>query len=474
MGLRRTRRDVVERRISVKPGDPLSLAALSEGQRRLYNLGIFSRIDAGIQDPDGAAIKKYVFYDFDEARRYNLNFGFGAEIARFGPSTTNNIGSPAGSTGFSPRVSFDISRINLRGTDHSATLRTLLSNLEQRAALTFSNPNLFGVEGQTFSLTGLYDNARDVQTFSSRRAEASVEVSRHLSKPTTLSVQFAYREVSTSNVVIPSLLIPQLLQSVRISMPSVNLVQDRRDNAADAHHGIFNTLNVGLASKYFGSQVDFLKTFGRNATYTRLGSKFVLARQTTFGVLTPFNYPASLGATNAIPLPERFFGGGSISDRGFPEMQAGPRDIGVEGYNGSNGQATGFPVGGNAVLFNNVELRFPLFGENISGVLFEDAGNIFQNLNDVSFRYRQKNLEDFNYMVQAPGIGIRYKTPIGPVRVDLAYTLNPPNFLGFKGTYDELLECNPQLPPSQLPPFCTPVQQTTGHFQFFFSIGQTF
>ena len=201
----------------------------------------------------------------------------------------------------------------------------------------------------------------------------------------------------------------------------------------------------------------------------------MFARQTTFGVLTPFSYPASLGAVNAIPLPERFFGGGSITDRGFPEMQAGPRDIGIEGTNGTTGQATGFPIGGNAVFFNNLELRFPLFGENISGVLFEDAGNIFQNLNDISFRYHQNNLQDFNYMVQAPGIGIRYKTPIGPARVDLSYALNPPNLNGFKGTYDQLLQCNPNPPPGQmLPPFCTPVRQSTGHFQFFFSIGQTF
>jgi outer membrane protein assembly complex protein YaeT len=469
MGLNRTRRDVVKKRIPIRSGDPLSLARLSEGQRQLYNLGIFSRIDAGIQDPDGHAIRKYVFYDFDEARRYNMNIGFGAEIAKFGPSSANSIGAPAGSTGFSPRLSFDISRINLRGTDHSATLRTLVSNLEQRAALTYSDPNLFGMERQTFSLTGLYDNARNVQTFSSRREEASMEVSRPLSKPSTLSLQLSYRRVSTSNVVIPSLLVPQLLQPVRIGMLSVNYVQDRRDNPADAHHGIFNTLNIGFASKYIGSQVTFLKTFGRNATYTQFG-KFVLARQTTFGVLTPFNYPASLGATNAIPLPERFYGGGSTTDRGFGEMQAGPRDIGVPQPDGTYIQPTGFPVGGNAVLFNSVELRFPLFGENISGVIFEDAGNVFQNLKDISFRYHQKNIQDFNYMVQAPGIGIRYKTPIGPVRVDLAYALNSPSFKGFKGTYDQLLQCGGSNPPD----FCTPVVQNTGHFQFFFSIGQTF
>jgi outer membrane protein insertion porin family len=473
LGLYRTRRDVVEKRISVKPGDPLSQATLSEGQRRLYNLGIFSRIDAGIQDPDGDAIQKYVFYDFDEARRYNMNIGFGAEIARFGP-TTNNLSAPSGSTGFSPRVSYDISRINFMGTDHTLSLRTLLSNLEQRAALSYADPNFLGVDGQTFTVTGLYDDARDVQTFSSRREEASVELARRLSKPSRISIQYAYRRVSTGNVIIPSLLISQLLQPVRIGIFTVNYSQDRRDNPADTHRGIYNTLSVGIASSYLGSQRSFLKTLGRNATYTSIGSKLVFARQTTFGVIMPFNYPVGLGPINAVPLPERFIGGGSNTDRGFPENQAGPRDIGVEGMNGSTGQATGFPLGGNAVFFNNFELRFPLIGQNITGVLFEDAGNIYQTLNDISFSYHQKNLQDFNYMVQAAGFGVRYKTPVGPIRLDLAYALNPPSFNGFKGTYNELLQCNPQLPPSQLPPFCTPVEQSTGHFQFFFSIGQTF
>ena len=276
---------MVKNRISVKPGDPLSLTTVSEAQRRLYNLGLFSRIDAGVQNPDGNATRKYVFYDLEEANRYNINVGFGAEIARFG-GTTTNLSSPAGSNGFSPRLSFDISRLNFRGTDHTVTLRTRLSNLQQRAALSFFNPNLFGRDGQTFTLSGLYDNSRDVQTFSSRREEASVEVSRRLSKPSTLSLQFAYRRVTTSDVVIPSLLISTLLQPVRIGMLSANYPGPQTERSGRPR-GIYNTLNVGLASRYFGSQRTFLKMLGRNATYTPIGKSMVFARQTTFGVITP-------------------------------------------------------------------------------------------------------------------------------------------------------------------------------------------
>ena len=243
------------------------------------------------------------------------------------------------------------------------------------------------------------------------------------------------------------------------------------DNAADAHQGVYNTLNVGLASRYFGSERTFLKMLGRNATYTRIGKSMVFARQTTFGVITPFSYKG-LSQEEAIPLPERFFGGGSITHRGFGENQAGPRDVGPD-VPGGTSQATGFPLGGNVVLFNNLELRFPLLGENISGVLFEDAGNIYQTLSSFSFRYHQKDLQDFNYMVHAAGIGLRYRTPIGPVRLDLAYSPNSPRFDGCAGyTGADRFQCGLTRPDGS--PALERKRDRINQFQFHFSIGQAF
>ncbi|HXJ11645.1 MAG TPA: BamA/TamA family outer membrane protein, partial [Candidatus Limnocylindrales bacterium] len=89
-------------------------------------------------------------------------------------------------------------------------------------------------------------------------------------------------------------------------------------------------------------------------------------------------------------------------------------------------------------------------------------------------RFTQRDLKDFDYTVHAVGFGLRYHTPIGPIRADLAYSINPPSFVGFKGTPVQILQCNPNLPPSQLPGFCQGTRQSISHFQFFFSIGQTF
>ncbi len=153
-----------------------------------------------------------------------------------------------------------------------------------------------------------------------------------------------------------------------------------------------------------------------------------------------------------IPLAERFFAGGATSDRAFPDNQAGPRDL-----------ETGFPLGGNALLMHSTELRFPLFGDNVGGVLFHDMGNVYDNVNDISFRFRQRNNQDFDYMVQSVGFGIRYKTPIGPIRVDFSLSPDAPRFFGFQGTFDQLLANQGTLR-----------NQKINAFQFHFSLGQTF
>ena len=90
-------------------------------------------------------------------------------------------------------------------------------------------------------------------------------------------------------------------------------------------------------------------------------------------------------------------------------------------------------------------------------------GNVYSDLGSISFRYKQRDLTDFNYMVQAVGFGVRYRTPVGPVRLDVAYSLNPPVFNGLKGTYQQLLLNQ-----------ATPAIQRVSHFQFSFSIGQAF
>ena len=473
-GLKATRPSYVKNNLLMASQGPLSLTALRDSQRHLYDLGAFASVQAVVQNPGGTESYKHILLDFDEGRRYTLNVGVGAQIGRLG-GTTSNLNAPAGSAGFSPRVSIELKRLNQWGLNHTIALQTIVSTIEKKAALSYLWPRFQNIEGRSVTFTALYDSSRDVTTFSSQREEAAIQVLQKLSKPTTVLFRYAYRRVTTNDVVIPALLVPQLLQPVRLGIVSANLVQDRRDNSADAHRGLYNTLDVGVTSRILGSERSFVRIVARNATYYPLTRNVTFARQTTFGVIFPFATPPGLSDADEVPLPERLFGGGNVSNRGFPENQAGPRDLGMPaGPGGIATTPTGFPLGGNASFFNTFELRFPFLGDNINGVIFHDAGNIFQNLGSVSFRVSQRNLQDFAYMVHAVGFGIRYKTPVGPIRLDLAYSVNPPSFVGFKGTSNELLQCNPTIPADQLPDACRGQTQSTRHFQFFFSIGQTF
>jgi outer membrane protein insertion porin family len=406
-----------------------------------------------IQNPQGDTQNKYVIFHLTEGHRYYVGIGVGAEVARIGGSQTS-LDQPAGATGFSPRGSFEISRLNMWGLGHSLNFKSRYSTLDRRVSLNYLAPRYRNVEGRNISFTALYDNTRDVRTFTAKRYEGSVQLSQRLSKATTALWRYTWRDVvvDQSTLKINPLLIPSLAQPARIAMISANLIQDRRDDPVDAHRGIYNSADLGLVNHYFGGNKNFLRFLGRNSYYRRLHGDTVLASNTQFGWLHPYSIAPGNDPAQYIPLPERIFGGGSTSHRGFPDNQAGPRDL-----------LTGFAIGGNALLFHSTELRFPFLGENMTGVVFHDMGNIYSDLGSISFRYKQRDKTDFNYMVQAVGFGVRYKTPVGPVRLDLAYSLNPPVFNGLKGTYLQLLLNQ-----------ATPAIQRVSHFQFFFSIGQAF
>jgi len=460
-GLEFTRPYIVDREIEVKPGQPLSQEAMLNSQRRLYDLGIFNVVDMAVQNPDGAATYKTLLYNIKEAKRYTFNYGFGFE---FGTGANQAQGtSPQGKTGISPRVSFDVTRINFRGRDQSIIFKSRLGELERRALLSFDSPRWLDLPNWRLTFTTFYDNSRDVNTFASERLEGSAQLTEVLNKASQLLYRFSYRRVKVDPSSFPAGFSPDLIplysRPVRVGMPSLTYIQDRRDDPVNSTKGVYNTLDMGVASGYFGSEADFGRILAQNSTYYRFGKGYVFARSLRIGVEMPY------GNSNIIPLPERFFAGGSNSLRGFAINQAGPRD-----------PATGSPLGGNAMIINNFELRLPptplpFVGNNVSFVLFHDMGNVFATSNEMwhnLWRFSQRHKDtckdlsanstcDFNYMSQAVGGGIRYKTPIGPVRVDLGYNLNAPIF-----------------PIKQASTGVTPHYEQLKRFNFFFSIGQTF
>jgi outer membrane protein assembly factor BamA len=332
------------------------------------------------------------------------------------------------------------------------SLQTLVSTLEQRALLTYVAPQFLGSPKFSLQLSGLFDRYHDVRTFSAQRAEGSIQLGQKLSRANTLQYRYTYRRVYIlGKPLISPDLIPLLSQPVNVGFFSMSFIQDKRDDPIDSHHGMYTSIDLALASSVFGSQTGFGRVVARNSSYYSLTKNLVLARTTDFGLIERY------AGLSIIPLAERFFGGGTFSNRAFPDFQAGPRD-----------PLTGFPVGGNALFMNTVELRFPLVGDNLGGVLFNDLGNVYSAVNKINLAFRQPNLQDFDYAVEGFGFGLRYRTPVGPVRVDFSLSPDSPRFYGCEGSINQLIYCG--VPGSIVPR----TNQRIDVFQFHFSLGQAF
>jgi outer membrane protein insertion porin family len=505
LGLHYTRPYVVNRSLEVATGDPLSQLGLLDSQRNLYDLGLFNEVDAAVQNPEGDAQYKDVLFEMHEAKRWTFNYGVGFEVQTGGqslnadqintapapgvnvppnttpPQGTVSTANPQPSIGISPRVSFDVTRLNFRGRDHTLLFKTSLSNLSRRALVSYDAPNWFDNHNLRLTFTAFADNTRDIRTFAAERIEGSVQAEQVVSKVTRLLYRFQYRlvKVDQGTLVISPELVPLLSKPVRVGLPSFTYIRDKRDDPLDTHKGNYTTFDAGVAAGVFGSAANFSRFLIQNSTFTPIKRRFVLARSTRIGVQETFGK----GDAAVVPLPERFYAGGAQSERGFALNQAGPRDL-----------FTGFPVGGNAVFMNQIELRMPPFpmplvGDNVSFVLFHDSGNVFsdgQEMVKSLFRWNQPNREacssesshllcGFSYMSQALGLGARYKTPVGPLRVDVSYNLNPTSFPFYVQCPSVVPTGNNAGPCATLPPSALIFQSgTLRHFNFFFSIGQSF
>jgi len=475
-GYRYTKPGVIAKQVQIHPGGPLRERDVAETQRRLYNLGVFTRVQVAPQNPDGADPHKVVVVDAREGRRYTVAYGFGFEVQRIGKScgsttTSNNnvittCDPSATQLEASPRGIFEISRANMFGRAQTLSLKLRASTLEYRSALSYTANNFLSNNDLSLQLTGFAEKTQDISTFTSTRYEGALQMVETVTPYSSLLYRYFYRRVEASNLnqTINPEEIPLLSQPTLVSGVGITYARDRRDNPGDPKHGTFNTADASVASTKFGSGASFFRGFFQNSSYTSFGRDFVFARSARFGIEeplantvegdNPFNIGQCTGTVTipieqVIPLPERFFAGGGTSLRGFGLNQAGPRD-----------PCSGFPVGGLAMIAFNQELRFPMhlpfIGNRLGGTIFYDGGNVYTDFNHINFNWKPTSPTELNYFSHTVGFGLRYGTPVGPVRVDFGYQLNPAHYQFYNSTVQQV-----QL--LQLP-----------HFQFSFNIGPVF
>ncbi len=510
-GTEHTREYVVDREVEVQSGQPLSQQGLLDTQTRLYNLGIFNQVDTAVQNPEGNDPHKNILVQVKEAKRYTFTYDFGFEFETGQPSGST---APQGRTGVSPRVGFDVTRLNVFGRNQTLTFQSHVGRLQQRGLVSYTVPKLFDSDKFKLIYTVFYDNSLDVSTFTSQRLEGKIDVRQQIGNagtapgstvgPSSITYRFDFRRVKASNFAKGFSVgeTPLLSLPARVGGPGLTFIRDKRDNPLESTKGNYFTLDMSFVSSYLGSEADFGRVLAQNSTYQAFGGKgkaghqFVFARSTSIGLQQPFHgtrvVPPGACPVNPqtneticqgfslIPLPEQFFAGGGNSHRGFGLNQAGPRDPG-----------SGFPVGGTALFVNSLELRLPpvtlpLLGEGWGFAIFHDMGNVFTAQHDMVkglLRWHQANPQqclsggttnqqcysDFNnsgydYTSHAVGIGVRYKTPIGPLRFDFGYNLNP--------TY--YFQTFPVTNPFGVQTGSVLESQRLRHFNVFFSIGQPF
>jgi outer membrane protein insertion porin family len=509
-GIHYTRMSTVTPAITVHAGDPLNQSALLDTQRNLYTFALFNEVNTAIENPEGAEPYKTVMLQAVEARRWTLTYGFGFE-AQTGQPQNNCAGAiaggvkcdPNGKTGVSPRVLADITRNNVFGREQSASLQGTYGLLEQRIQLLYQIPTIENKPNLGLSFSGGYANSQDVTTYVASRLDGGFRLNQSfvapgslLSKANTFIYELNFRrvKVAASSLQVYPAEIPELATAVRVSGPSFTWIRDTRDSAMDAHRGTYTSFQEFLSAKPFGSQAQFDRIDTSNSSYYGFDKgKFVLARNTRYGQVRAFG----TGFSELIPLPERLYAGGPTSMRGFSQNAAGPRD-----------PETGFPIGGAGALINSTELRLPpptlpWLGNTVSFVLFHDMGNVFANASDAwesALRIHQPDRDvcksavanpsdypngytpgghgastgeegncSFNYFSHTPGLGVRYHTPVGPIRFDFSYNLNPP-------IYPVNIDYSIPTPPgSKIPGYATdPRLGQAPHFNFFFSLGQSF
>jgi outer membrane protein insertion porin family len=387
----RTRRNLILENLYFADHDPLSLRKIAESQARLYSLQIFDRAEIEVPRPDSMTPQQKVLVRLTETKPYTISYGIGYQ--------TYDLF----------RGVFNISDRNLFGTGRGLAFQLRGGIREARSILTYSDTHLL-FHNLNSSLNLLAEKRvlrASRPKLAYREYSAFFQTEKRLSKeagqlpvgvpiPPLKSLFFRYRFSDITNKGTPTLE-PDVRPYLPIHISSVagGYARDARDNAIDPTRGNYLTSSLEWATYYLGSQTDYLKNFSEFQYYVPF-RKLVLASALRVGL------SKGLRDTNNLPISQRFFAGGCSTIRGFEQDSCGPVN------------ATGEVVGGNDMLIANLETRFPVYG-NVGGVVFFDFGNVFKKI---------RNLTQLGKMRESAGLGIRYKTPIGPLSIDWGYKLD--------------------------------------------------
>jgi outer membrane protein insertion porin family len=426
VGNLRTKTSTIERELQLKPGDPLGLDKVVESQRRLAALGLFRR--ARITElAHGGEAKRDLVVTVDEAPVTTIGYGGGLEAGQR-IRRTEAGGLAREQLEVAPRAFFEIGRRNLFGKNRSINVFSRVGLRPQNASRSIDTPTAAGYGLSEYRLLGTFREPRVWGTtadafltgtaeqqlrasFNFARRAFSAEIARRLTPTVSASGSYQIQRTELFDEQIApadQLLVDRLFPQVRLSSFSSSIIRDTRDDPLDPSVGHYLSANGQIAARRIGSEVGFAKTFLTGQMFRTLpgARRTVVATAVRVGLAAGFQGDAGPFAVDLRDLPasERFFAGGDTTVRGFAlDQLATPATI----------DANGFPIGGNGLVILNAELRIPVVG-GFGVVGFFDAGNVFARSSDIS-------VADLRGSV---GFGMRYKSPIGPIRIDWGFKLD--------------------------------------------------
>jgi len=434
LGGRSTKQSLIDQTVRLKTEAPMREDELLIAENRLYKLGIFDWAQIDPRRQITTQNQEDVLVKVHESQANEIRYGFGFEVINRGgsiPSGTVALpgipptGLPSGfrtsqKTFWGPRGTFQYTHRNFRGLGESITFAVLGARLVQRAGFSYTDPFFAGAFwSSNLSVTAERNSENPI--FTSRTGDAGFQVEKMLNAigNKTLSLRYGFRQTSLTNLLIPDLVLPED-RSVHLSTLAAAYAFDTRDNPLDATKGKYQTVDFDINLKGIGSSVNFARLRLQTAHYKEIGAGIVWANSLRVGVAAPFS-------NSRIPVSELFFSGGGSTLRGFPLNGAGPqRTVAVcsDPNDLSTCSKIQVPTGGRELFIVNSELRFPLpIRKGLGLVAFYDGGNIFPHVGFGGFG------SDYTNTI---GVGLRYKTPVGPVRVDIGHNLNSP--AGVKAT----------------------------------------
>ena len=471
-GNSRTATGRVSRQVTWKEGQAFSEADLLQTQRNLTRTGVFRRVDIRPQPPDPKTQVRNVELELQEGRPLSLLYGIGYQYA---PDATENRSDPFAIAG----VSYN----NLFGRMQSAGFEAQIAPISKRGRLqaSFREPFLFNTQYPLTILT--YYIVEPISDVDIRRLGTVVESSRYYGKYLRLALRYAYERITPVNPEdlsnIEKKNFPRFDQPIEQSTIGPNLFYDRRDDLIDPHRGYYVTAGYKYAFPFLAAEARYHKLSAQAAWFRRLGGS-VFAVAVRAGAIWPYGPPEI-----QVPIAERNFAGGRSTDRAFDTDLLGIPGVTVD-YDthatphtgtGTGSCAGAYPVlaaydcnsgphivGGNGFLAVNAELRIPLLGY-LGGTLFYDAAQVWQDVSQIHL-----GIEGTDGLRQGVGVGLRYMTPIGPVRAEYGWPVSARTIPFRVTTADE--NGNVFVPPECKALECTGSTKEKG--RFFISIGYPF